>query len=180
MATSEKNKRRNCPVCGARSAMVFEKRAAPVEYKGHKRAHDVTTWWCTQCDDGILEPEMLAARERTWIELRAEVEQVMLPEQVRAIREKLGLSQRVAGALLGGGVHAFQKYESGETIVSAPMQNLLRLLDKDPSRKRELMAAQVRTRARQHTVSRAQKATPAKVAKAKRAERVEAHATHAD
>jgi DNA-binding transcriptional regulator YiaG len=51
---------------------------------------------------------------------------------------RLRLSQRKAGELLGGGPRAFQKYESGEVMVSAAMSNLLRLLDKDPRRVKEL------------------------------------------
>ena len=35
------------------------------------------------------------------------------PDQIRTIREGLGLSQREAGNLLGGGPNAFAKYESG-------------------------------------------------------------------
>jgi len=54
------------------------------------------------------------------------------------IRERLQLSQRRAGELLGGGPRAFQKYESGSQQVSVPMTNLLRLLAKDPKRLAEL------------------------------------------
>jgi HTH-type transcriptional regulator/antitoxin MqsA len=55
-----------------------------------------------------------------------------------AAREKLRLSQRRAGEVLGGGPRAFQKYESGKQAVSVPMSNLLRLLARDPSRLREI------------------------------------------
>jgi len=50
----------------------------------------------------------------------------------------VGLSQRKAGELLGGGPRAFQKYESGKQAVSVPMNNLLRLLSNDPSRLHEI------------------------------------------
>jgi HTH-type transcriptional regulator/antitoxin MqsA len=56
------------------------------------------------------------------------------------VREALGLSQRKAGELLGGGPRAFQKYESGKQAVSVPMSHLLRLLARDPSRLKELDA----------------------------------------
>jgi HTH-type transcriptional regulator/antitoxin MqsA len=49
------------------------------------------------------------------------------------------LSQRRAGEILGGGPRVFQKYESGEQQVSAPMANLLRLLARDPHRLDELL-----------------------------------------
>ena len=72
------------------------------------------------------------------MELRAEVESVLLPEEIATIRHKLNLSQREAGKILGGGPRAFQKYEAGSVPVSAPMNNLLLLLGKDPKRLEEL------------------------------------------
>ncbi len=137
MAT-RKNTRRDCPVCGTKNAMVLEARNVPVRYKEHQREHLVTTWWCTKCGEGILEPEMLAENERRFVELRAQVDNVLLPEQVRAIRERLGISQREAGKLLGGGVRAFQKYESGEVPVSSAMKHLLVLLGNEPARLQEI------------------------------------------
>jgi HTH-type transcriptional regulator / antitoxin MqsA len=133
-----KKARKDCPICGTRGGMVFDARDKPVEYKGHKRSHVITTWWCTHCEEGVLEPEMAAEDERLFIALRAEVEDVLLPEQVAAIRAKLGISQREAGRILGGGTRAFQKYESGETPVSEPMKNLLVLLGNEPNRINEL------------------------------------------
>jgi HTH-type transcriptional regulator/antitoxin MqsA len=52
----------------------------------------------------------------------------MSPSEVALVRERLGLSQRKAGELLGGGPRAFQKYEAGTQAVSAPMSNLLRVV----------------------------------------------------
>ena len=73
-------------------------------------------------------------------ELRAEAAERLKAEEVRRIRTRLKLSQRRAGEILGGGPRAFQKYESGEVVVSRPMANLLLLLDRDPSRLKELIA----------------------------------------
>jgi HTH-type transcriptional regulator/antitoxin MqsA len=81
----------------------------------------------------------LLKRERASLELRAQVEGVLGPKEVAAIRERLELSQRRAGEILGGGPRAFQKDESGEQKASAPMANLLRLLARDPRRLDELL-----------------------------------------
>jgi len=69
---------------------------------------------------------------------RAQVDDVLSPAEVVEIRKRLGISQRRAGEVLGGGPRAFQKYEKGTAAVSAPMSNLLRLLSKDPTRLKEL------------------------------------------
>ena len=55
------------------------------------------------------------------------------PEEIRAIRESLGLSQVQAGELLGGGPRAFAKYEAGTIKPAASVVNLLRLLEADPA-----------------------------------------------
>ena len=55
------------------------------------------------------------------------------PEEIRRIREKIGLSQVEAGELLGGGPRAFTKYESGTIKPTAAIVNILRLLDANPS-----------------------------------------------
>ena len=54
------------------------------------------------------------------------------PEEIRAIRTDLGLSQVEAGKLLGGGPRAFTKYEAGTVKPAASVVALLRLLEANP------------------------------------------------
>ncbi len=63
---------------------------------------------------------------------------VLKADQVKEIREGLGLSKLQAGKLLGGGPISFYKYESGEVRVTLAMSNLLRLLDNKRYRLHEL------------------------------------------
>ena len=58
--------------------------------------------------------------------------QDMTPDWIRAIRERLELTQEEAGALLGGGPRAFTKYESGSMKPRAAASNLLRVLEAHP------------------------------------------------
>ena len=53
-------------------------------------------------------------------------------EEIRKIRQSLGLSQTEAGELLGGGPSAFAKYEKGSVKPSAALVRILRLLEKKP------------------------------------------------
>ncbi len=128
---------RECPMCGAK-ALVFKTRAAPVEYKGERTSVDVQAWWCNACNDGIMEGAALVAVERAFIELRAKAQETLLPEQVASVRKQLGISQREASEVLGGGRNAFQRYETGQVPVSEPMKNLLVLLGNDPRRLEEI------------------------------------------
>jgi HTH-type transcriptional regulator/antitoxin MqsA len=121
--------------------MTFKTKTEELEYKGYVTKMRTNGWWCGSCGEGILDAEALKASERAFLELKAEVDGLLSPDEVAAIRKRLRLSQRKAGELLGGGPRAFQKYESGEVMVSAAMSNLLRLLDKDPRRVKELEVA---------------------------------------
>ena len=58
--------------------------------------------------------------------------QDMTPDRIRAIRERLELTQEEAGALLGGGPRAFTKYESGSMRPRAAAISLLRVLEAHP------------------------------------------------
>jgi HTH-type transcriptional regulator/antitoxin MqsA len=124
--------------------MAFKTKAEELEYKGYTTKIRTTGWWCGSCGEGILDAEALKVSERAFLNLKAEVDGLLSPDEVAAIRKRVRLSQRKAGELLGGGPRAFQKYESGEVMVSAAMSNLLRLLDKDPGRVKELEAARAR------------------------------------
>jgi len=125
-----------CPSCGGEA--VLETRTDTVTYKGHSAKVRLTGHWCRSCDEAVLEGPALKRSEAAFLALRAKVEGVMAPRTVATIRNRLKLSQRRAGELLGGGPRAFQKYESGTQQVSVPMTNLLRLLEADPARLAEL------------------------------------------
>lgn len=69
----------------------------------------------------------------------------LTPTQIRAIRERLGLTQLQAGELLGGGPRAFTKYEAGSVKPAASVVALLRLLDANPSMLAALRGGQNRS-----------------------------------
>jgi len=129
-------KANRCPECGGE--MRHGEHDEVLEYRGHERIIRVTGWQCTKCGEDILTGEDLLMSEREFLELKAEVDGVLGPKDVARVRQKLGLSQRKAGELLGGGPRAFYKYERGEQAVSMAMSHLLRLLENDPKRLREV------------------------------------------
>ncbi len=57
----------------------------------------------------------------------------LTPANIRAIRQRLGLTQLQAGELLGGGPRSFTKYEAGSVKPAASVIALLRVLDANPS-----------------------------------------------
>lgn len=111
-----------------------------VRLEGRERMVQLPGWYPTRKGgEGLHSGDDMEVVDRALLELRAEVHGVLKPSEVRAIRLRLKLSQRKAGEILGGGPRAFQKYESGEVLVSRPMTHLLKLLDRDPKRLKELV-----------------------------------------
>lgn len=116
-------------------------RPMTIDHLGKRTTIDLPAWYPEDTrfnDDAILEAKDAQILDRAYNELKASAEGLPTPRDVRRIRRRLRLSQRTASDLLGGGPRAFQKYESGEVVVSRPMANLLLLLDRDPSLLRHL------------------------------------------
>jgi HTH-type transcriptional regulator/antitoxin MqsA len=115
-------------------------RSTVVRYKGLERTVELPGWYPEDDDDGIISGLDARIADEALHEMKAEIANLPKPEEVRRIRQRLKLSQRRASEVLGGGARAFQKYESGEIVVSRPMANLLRLLDQNPSLLKKLIA----------------------------------------
>jgi HTH-type transcriptional regulator / antitoxin MqsA len=126
-----------CPNC-EQANMVRRKKDAVIAYRGHQttvRALD--GWHCPACGE-IEFAEKEGERYAQALEkLRLKVDAEEAAELVR-IRKKLGLSQRRAAEIAGGGVNAFSRYENGKARPVAAVVNLFRLLDKHPELMDEL------------------------------------------
>ena len=64
--------------------------------------------------------------------LKARVEGLVEPEEIKRIRKRLKLTQENAGRVIGGGPRAFQKYEKGDLLPSRAVSSALVLLDHNP------------------------------------------------
>ena len=87
--------------------------------------------------------------DRALNRLKAQAEGFLQSEEIRRIRKRLGLTQEQAGALVGGGPRAFQKYEADDLLPSQAISSALLLLDHDPSGLDVLRARQVISRLRE-------------------------------
>lgn len=121
-----------CPDCG--TVMRREQRSVTWTYKGKALTHLQTAWFCPAdpLHDHVLDEADSLATERLRLAHRVVAEGGVHPAEVRRIRLKVGLSQREAGKIIGGGPIAFHKYEKGEVATSHAVGVLLRLLDRHP------------------------------------------------
>jgi HTH-type transcriptional regulator/antitoxin MqsA len=120
--------------------MHRDTRPISLEYKGEKITIEMPSWYCDKSDESIHTGEDMKVSDRALNRLKARVEGLLEPDEIRRIRKKLALNQVDAGELIGGGPRAFQKYEAGDLLPSRAISSALVLLDHDPSSLRVLEA----------------------------------------
>jgi HTH-type transcriptional regulator / antitoxin MqsA len=125
-----------CPETG--KPMVRDTRPMTLTYKGQSATFDMPGWYCNESGESIHTAEDIKVSDAALKELKIKVENLLRPHEVRRIREKFGLTQREAGAIIGGGPNAFQKYEQGTVTVSKGIRNFLRVLERHPEEIEEL------------------------------------------
>lgn len=122
-----------CPNCGG-AELVQDTRDVPYTYKGARtKIKAVTARFCPACSEYVatmgeaqrISEEMLAFQRKTNAK-RVD------PGFLRGVRRKLGLGQKEAGVLFGGGVNAFSRYEKGDIQPPVATVQLLRVLDRHP------------------------------------------------
>ncbi len=112
--------------------MVRDTRPMELTYKSASVTIQMPGWYCSASDESIHTCDDMKVSDAALRDLKVKIEKLLSPEEIKRIRTKLGLTQREAGELIGGGPNAFQKYESGEGLLSKGMSNFLRLLDRHP------------------------------------------------
>lgn len=122
---------RICPETGA--VLTRGVRPMTLSYRGRSIVIDMPGWYADDdVTDSVHSGGDMKVSDRALHRLKAEVEGLLGPGDVRRIRHGLGLSQREAGLVIGGGPNAFQKYEAGDVVVSHAISSALRLLDAHP------------------------------------------------
>lgn len=124
-----------CPETG--EPMVRDTRPMTLSYKGQSRTVQMPGWYCDASGESIHTGEDMKVSDTALRELKDMVD-LLSAQEIKRIRMTIGLTQREAGAIIGGGPNAFQKYEQGTVTVSKPMSNLLRVLEKHPEEVEEL------------------------------------------
>ncbi len=123
----------DCPQCG--QPMRRGTRDFTIKYQGLESTFLMPGWFCTgeDCDEAIATSDDMKVSDRELHKLRAKAANILAAAEVRRVRKTLGLTQREAGLILGGGPNAFQKYETADLVPSKAISNLLRVLEAHPA-----------------------------------------------
>ncbi|MHB1193485.1 MAG: type II toxin-antitoxin system MqsA family antitoxin [Longimicrobiales bacterium] len=127
-----------CPVCGGRLVPVSEVR----EIRIGQRTTVVPDAFsrCTGCGEELYAPgQMEAVQRRASAQIRKD-EGLLLPREIREIRESLGLSQQAFERLLGVGPKTVVRWERGTVFQNRATDSLLRIIRAFPQAARFLAA----------------------------------------
>jgi len=123
-----------CPLCetGNLAEEIFSQN---FRYRGvDLRVDGLNGLVCSECGERTLLADhvkfnstLIARAKRVNVDLRRMNSRYLSSAEIRAVRERLELTQAEAARAFGGGPNAFSKYERGEVIQSEPMDILLRL-----------------------------------------------------
>jgi HTH-type transcriptional regulator/antitoxin MqsA len=133
------NETHQCMSCGYQGMVREENRCEVISHDGEQvTVTELVGWFCPDCNDGFFDDDSSRRCGETGDELIQRVRERQTLE-VRRIRKKLGLSQKDAAAIFGGGVNAFSRYERGEIEPHTSTRKLLKLLDKHPELLKEVV-----------------------------------------
>lgn len=120
-----------CPICGA-AVTAF---SGDIQVTSGARSvtvhsdHDE----CTGCGEGFYAPEQLQEVEQRVAAALREADGLLSPEEIRSIREALGLSQAGLEQLLGVGAKTVVRWERGMVVPNRATDNLLRVIHAVPA-----------------------------------------------
>jgi len=118
---------RTCPVCGSTALRHKEGDYVFAWPKGFAKTESsfANASWdrCEGCGEEILPPELSDRIEAE----QYRVQCLLAPAEVKAIRERTGLSQVDMARLLGVGDKTYARWEAGLSIQNKSMDNLIRM-----------------------------------------------------
>jgi len=137
----------NCITCSGKTQEVRERRLS--QYRDERVETERVFFRCDECGEEFVTPAQMSLNVRA---VKNEIRKkygLLPPERIAAIREKLQLTQSGLEELLGTGPKVVVRWESGKVIQGSGQDNLLRLLERDPSIFKELELIQ-KIRAEEH------------------------------
>jgi putative zinc finger/helix-turn-helix YgiT family protein len=121
----------NCAICGGKLNNVKEQKSA--RYRGEIVSVQREIMRCDTCGEVYLSPQQSDAHVRAVKNEVRRKEGLLSPERIKAIRNKLNLSQVELENVLGTGAKVVVRWENGKVIQNSGQDNILRLLEREPS-----------------------------------------------
>ncbi len=132
--------RPTCPIC-EHAALQSDTYTGEIEHNAKRlEVHGLECYCCPQCGANPVFPDQARRNHRRYQDARRRADRLLTGDEIVRIREALGLTQRQAADLFGGGANAFSKYERGDVIQSVAMDRLIRMIGTRPDCLEDLQA----------------------------------------
>jgi len=120
-----------CPLCDGRLTRIAEMRDVPIG----KRVVRVLDRFarCTDCGEELYAPGQMEATQRSASDLIRMEDGLLLPAEIRALREALGTTQHAFERLLGVGPKTVVRWERGTVCQNQATDSLLRVIREYPA-----------------------------------------------
>jgi HTH-type transcriptional regulator / antitoxin MqsA len=128
----------SCAVCGSEKVKKIRRKFAATYNQVPISIPNAEMYACTACGERFFAPDQAKALSLA-VKRQARVEAGLLtPEEIVAIRQKLGLSQSELERLFGLGSKVVTRWETGRVVQSKAADVALRLLALDPENLKRL------------------------------------------
>lgn len=116
-----------CPTCG--EELVVSSEELPTVVNGERvMVKGVEHLRCPSCGEVVLRYEDARALQEQGIEAYRQQHDLLTAEEIRALRQQLGLTQAQLATLLQLGLNTVSRWESGRNVQSGALDLLLKLL----------------------------------------------------
>lgn len=120
-----------CPECGEWVKYRVVEREEAFEVRGEEVEILARVAVCTVCGEDLFEPSLENQNLLRVYRIYAERHGLVIPEEIRRIRKKYGVSQAVFARVLGVGKATIERYEAG-ALPTESMSNLIKSADSPP------------------------------------------------
>lgn len=124
--------------CGNTSPEIRHE-ARVITFAGNEYPVVEEYYYCKNCSHEWVSPAQLKESLAQVTAIKRRAQGFLAPQDIKALRERHGLTQKQAAIIFGGGDNAFSKYERGEIYPSAAMDKLMCLFDTIPEVKKRLI-----------------------------------------
>ena len=115
-----------CPICDREVESVVRVVSETYPVKGEEVTIDAHVRFCVHCDEELWDEELDAQNLLDAFAAYRRKHSLLQPAEIRATREKYGLSQTAFARVLGFGDKTITRYENG-SIADAAQNNLIYL-----------------------------------------------------
>lgn len=121
-----------CGICSSDNVREIKKEHR-ARYKNDTVVVSVEAFHCDDCSEDFFTPDKARLYTRAVKNEIRKKDGLLSPERITEIRKKLGLTQEELEHLLGTGPKVVVRWESGKVIQGSGHDNLLRLLEREPT-----------------------------------------------